>query len=1323
MLSTPFYFSNANAEQAIMFTGQDLESSVYRITLNPGVHHWRFEIGFTYLNNMLKSIDGVDLECPDLVFENGNFKEAWEHRDMLFSSHEPVKVGHTHVHAYQAGTVIDFYLQYLPTPEVLSVNYKLCDGTVFSTLVSLKPGFDIVLSASGKDESLDMLGKIETIELAHLESKESSFKVDNLRFRKGGVFDYSIISRCNFIIIPVSVDGLVSRTFAHWLIDNGIDPPKKAKAGTLAVQKLNTPNGIYHFGFAYVFDRMGSLSAPLVDMVIQKMVKHIKQHYVSLNGISMPMLMDERKDSSPLDFVVVLLDHFRRSGLNLEVVLSIENKEILSYFRTHFSRDYTFVPQSEDFVHPKILSDFLLKTGNNEDDLYYEINLSRQIISLSIHRIKILNKGDLEPFIHLRSLSIFEGYLGNLDFLMSMKNLQSLSLTNTSIYDFTGLICLEKLKYLDLSATGFKNLNILAEHKSLETLNLRDLGLYELELSESLENLQSIDASYNRLADVSNLANFKNIASLNLMGNNLTDISFIKRLPRLDFLNVRENRIADVSFLLSCKQLVFLFIDKNPVERAYGLNLTDLDNHLFTIRNLLLKREEANKVAVSLPVKVLLLGNHSSGKSSLLFYLHNGVLSEEMPSTHVINISSYPIGDEIPRAIFYDFGGQDYYHGIYRAFLSGGAAYLLLYQTATNKNQTRLDSHELLTQDFKLDYWLAQKQYLENQVYESNDPLFLIQTHAESDMKEFCDTTCHFGTTIQNDFLISLKYGETEGDGFRNIKHFHALAHLKASIDELIESLQTTNLLPEWNVKFLKHILGRNREDDHNSVDLEELMPYYLRDGDDILMLMRDDLDQLHRQGLIIYYKHVLPGRAWLNPVALTKYIHNDILSSHSLKTSLGRISPADIEDFDSHIIELLVLQKVIFYHAQGDEYIVPNFLPLATQDDPDFIMMTFGLSEPLFVLKFKNFLPFGIINQIICAFGSLPHQKKFWRDQIIFTFEDCVKVLIRIDFQLLEIKVFASFFAADEYIDKKSVTRYIFYGLLATYWDFELLSFENFESYRKGFLKSSDFNPNDRLYNSLSQAESIYSDMNCRPLDLYISLDDSYFLNYSHLCAAENDVQIQVQMVDENRAFIDDRKSVAIYQFQPFALKQLKNPKKAVISYSKKDLHLVEKFKQYILPLADEGLIEDPWYCTELIAGSPWNETIQQKFDNADIIFFMISEHLFSTPYIREHEIKKAIERYERDKSLMIVPILLVHYRFGRTGRYDLSQFTGLPYTMMPVTSFEDQNMAWYFVCEGIRIMIENQIDPGSENGRQNDQMKQFFQMVMDKRVHNIQL
>jgi internalin A len=115
-------------------------------------------------------------------------------------------------------------------------------------------------------------------------------------------------------------------------------------------------------------------------------------------------------------------------------------------------------------------------------------------------------------------------------------------------------------------------------------------------------------------------------------------------------------------------------------------------------------------------------------------------------------------------------------------------------------------------------------------------------------------------------------------------------------------------------------------------------------------------------------------------------------------------------------------------------------------------------------------------------------------------------------------------------------------------------------------------------------------------------------------------------------------------------------------------------------------------------LAGGEWHTDIQDHFKQWDIICFMVSPNLMKTKYIHEYEIKKAFERKSHDANFKIVPIIIDFCQWT-TEKNNLGKFTALPYTAKPVASFHNQNEAWYIVQACLRLMIEKNLDPTSDD------------------------
>lgn len=1207
---------------------------------------------------------------------------------------------------------IQLFIQPIPEQNLLFISLRFGDQ-IFNRDVHFPLGESYLkIGLETVSDSSEIVVAVKQATPVERKKTPIPFRVGNVIFRLGDAADYDVLLKADRLVLPAAAEGRTTDYVKQIASEFHISPPTPGIPGTLSVYK--THRGNEPFEVFYAFSIAQSKSSFQIITSLCKALEKTSRSRKERKAISLPLLGTGAGALDAIDVADIYIKEF--SSLGHIVFVNIKDEDIFQSLLRHFSESIMPMPFLFLKQKPMIILELEEKIGT---ELYPE-NFSvidGKITDLSLAKITLLDSRFLVELESLNALHIAHSKLNSLFHLQSLTNLRILRLNDCTIKDFSPIFECHSLNVLDLSGSNFINLEPIAALTNLRALYLKSNGIYDIEALGSCQAIETLDLAANEIYDCNVLTKLTKLRNLNLSRNFLNSLSFVTKLKDLELLNVSHNRISDARPILKCHLLAHLSISNNPLEQEYDLKISDYENHLVTVRNFLLRQEETNKKAITFPVKVLLLGNHASGKSSLLHYFQNKSFDSKITSTHIIKIEHYPkVNNNFPKAIFFDFGGQDYYHGIYRAFLSGESIYLLLWQTTSNENRQSKDSRGVLTQDFKLDYWIHQKRYLENEKFLTNDPLVLIQTHADRDQKNLpgCLTDC---AELKDEFHVSLKPAAVKNKTYNGttVKNFYALEHLQATVDELIEEKRTTKKEPQWYIDFIDYILNSGTTADYHSTPITEIITYYERDEEENLAYLKDDLDQLHKHGLILYYAKDIPDKVWMNPAAVVQYIHDKVLGTSLLHKSVkGEIRASDMHIIDPDIIQLLSNQKVIFYHEQNDKYIIPNYLPLANDGDSDFDLMTFGLGDPMFTLKFKHFIPFGLINQIICAFGVLPDKKRFWRDQLLFTLEGSVKILIKLDFALLEIKVYAHFFNQIKNWNREEYIRYLFYGLLATYWDMQLLSFSEFKLFHAKRLALEQFDINDPMFTKINQAMNLYDNNNCQPIDLYLSVDDQHFIEYTTLCQLENEAMIPCYLLDEQRNLSLQQKSRYVYPFQSFTLKELKKPRKAVISYSKKDIALVEKFRQYLVPLADDGLMQNPWYCSELIAGSAWDDTIQEKFNDADIIFFMVSENLMATPYVKENEIKNAIDRWNRDQSIMIVPIILVPYHWARTGPYNLADFTALPYTAYPISSFEDQNLAWDYVSEAIRIMLLNNIYPGSESFRLSNDMIQFFEKVM---------
>src|SRR5690606_7102332 len=160
-------------------------------------------------------------------------------------------------------------------------------------------------------------------------------------------------------------------------------------------------------------------------------------------------------------------------------------------------------------------------------------------------------------------------------------------------------------------------------------------------------------------------------------------------------------------------------------------------------------------------LKVIVLGNSTAGKTSLVKYWGNKTFDERQVSTHgIYTPMDIPVQggqhDRTFRVNVWDFGGQDYYHATHRLFITRDSVFIIVCdRTLESKPRQELTTEyeadengvvkeiEVLVQHYPYSYWtdtLAHLTGAHRDVDTVRMPLFLIENkcaeYAEDDNRK-----------------------------------------------------------------------------------------------------------------------------------------------------------------------------------------------------------------------------------------------------------------------------------------------------------------------------------------------------------------------------------------------------------------------------------------------------------------------------------------------------------------------------------------------------------------------------------------------------------
>jgi hypothetical protein len=136
--------------------------------------------------------------------------------------------------------------------------------------------------------------------------------------------------------------------------------------------------------------------------------------------------------------------------------------------------------------------------------------------------------------------------------------------------------------------------------------------------------------------------------------------------------------------------------------------------------------------------------------------------------------------------------------------------------------------------------------------------------------------------------------------------------------------------------------------------------------------------------------------------------------------------------------------------------------------------------------------------------------------------------------------------------------------------------------------------------------------------------------------------------------------------------------------SYSHKDERFRDALANHLSLLKRQGLIKE-WYDRQIGAGDEWREAIDEHLEAADIILLLVSSDFIGSDYCFDKEMGRALERHDEGQAL-VIPIIVrpVNWTGAPFGRLQ-----ALPKNGKPVTVWENRDLAWVNVAEGISKMV----------------------------------
>lgn len=607
--------------------------------------------------------------------------------------------------------------------------------------------------------------------------------------------------------------------------------------------------------------------------------------------------------------------------------------------------------------------------------------------------------------------------------LPNIKNLRKLECLDISFNDELSILPneiseLTELKELDVDVTNFTEFpSVILNLKKLEKLSLSGSGyIYDSFLNRSkIENIPDL-RTLNKLTYLklysSSLKEIPKQLPGSLKELNL-GLNFIETIPEdltfpknlLDLI-ISDNQIKDISPLLPLlkKDEFTLSVYSNPLKYP-PYEIVNIGNK--AIVDWIISQKTLNN-----DIKLILVGNTTSGKTSLINYLTKREYSAEIKSTHGIVLTNWKYEDK--NINIWDFGGQEYYHATHKLFLTTNSIYILLW-TKEHNHSGFLPTNLIISekhpkslknlQHFNNEYWCRLIRKYDNYNRRNFDdiisPIFLVQNKIDIDkadeielsLREKYNIGYHFYISIRNSFLYkekkTIEFEEFYEDFqffkkkllrtiIKSIKEYEIQSYIK-EIRDAIRNIKNKNVVSFDNYKNICQTSAKSKI----SEEQIEIATHYLNNS-----------------GVITYFGYqknipnnsILKTKVIVNPNYITSLIYK--ILNIEVKNNNGLFDFEHVinitkDESEAHVfIDMMKspnFELIFEYPSNSGRYYAPQYLPEMYQGDSELFNIILSNLFLSLSIQFCGYFSNNIMTKFITRYGVFSENKSFWKNGILF--------------------------------------------------------------------------------------------------------------------------------------------------------------------------------------------------------------------------------------------------------------------------------------------------------------------------------------------------
>jgi Leucine-rich repeat (LRR) protein/GTPase SAR1 family protein len=921
---------------------------------------------------------------------------------------------------------------------------------------------------------------------------------------------------------------------------------------------------------------------------------------------------------------------------------------------------------------------------------------------------QIIDISPIRDLIKIQSLVLDNNPISDLSALERLTALQELFISGTNIYDLSQLKNLSYLKELHCNFTPVNDISPLTNLSNLRELSAENCTINLIQPLTELPRLEKVKLDNNPIEDAPpEVWQTNDINQIRAFFESIARDTkrLIEQDEELEQIKLKRDKLQEQSEALkqevkqSKEEIIEDLAEQEEFPSTPEANIAETVSNVEEISE---KEAEHEKIQEELAeaeaalqeklaskkrveaqslndVKIIFVGNSGVGKTQLSKMLESGKLDTTRESTHGIRLNRWlPQGKVSPAfqilkdkaaVNIWDFGGQEYYHGTFRLFLSNYAVYVLLWDGKTNYNDSQSievsDGKEEMIQHYHFSYWLDNIRH-----YAPTSKVILVQNKIDAYPKEAVDTTSLNDYEIFADHYISLHQAaksQNAADKWRFDLFCQDLAEAILNIPE--EQAHWQKSIAWLDIRDAVVSAAKTKKKDPKNPFSAYLKPgkrIPITDFEKACLAIESELSEnelkaiprwLHNSGTIIYFheNQRLKQEVFLSPTWVTRGIYATL--STTVRENKGAFQldmmTKNRSISNKMIIELMREMEIIFEQEEEKDgkiltqYVAPQYLPETHPVEDLYAIAAQGLQHDAFYVSLPLYFFRKVLQRMIFFYGMSPdvEARYYWKKGILFK-KRGTRVMFKgiSDHKNSQEGVFL--IGAEPKGDYHAIQKEVFHIILEILEEKDLsdLVVKNTHTSKDNKTAITDIfhRPNDWTvaYTTAPTPRWLHH--------LKVSQDAKNFVSYLDLCNANREGQVFIHSMQNQR--------LKIHDFSLLLDHEVRRPLKIFFSYSHKDTELMNRLNIHLAPLKRDRDDIEVWTDRAIQPGEEWDTAIKDNLTKADVVLFLVSADFIASSYIWEKEIPAALQEIEtiqasrQTTKKKVIPIYLRPFDYSST-------------------------------------------------------------------------